>query len=377
MIKKIIFTLALLTLTVAPITRHLAHGQTPTPNALFTDTVSGSGGSDPTYPCDIGPSYTGSIPAAAAQAGFTHCAANYDFTQTQSFTDSLGTHQWSNLSSWFICNNSSTNQNYLFYFNGNTGCDTNHQNITTDSVGGTQVLALTFFLTDHQAGNDSNTIYTGQFVGPPPGNVGTGFPQQYYFEHVLRPSTVNVCSGTSCMWYYANFWGISAALHPCFIEGDPDEMYSNGTAANVGYAIWNSPCPGTENYLFGAFNLSPTAPSASQYQTYGYLQTMDSNAENIAVCSYFANGAAEGLQASSFVGCNSANIASTPGGFTTRVALHMNEGPNSTGQGSNNWNAASETTYFERETIWVCPTPNGGTWQTTGNCNNGLITSHP
>jgi hypothetical protein len=34
--------------------------------------------------------HAGSIPAAAAQAGFTHCAANYDFTQTQQWTDAVG-----------------------------------------------------------------------------------------------------------------------------------------------------------------------------------------------------------------------------------------------------------------------------------------------
>ena len=32
--------------------------------------------------CDIGPNYTGAVPAAALAAGFTHCAANYDFSNS-------------------------------------------------------------------------------------------------------------------------------------------------------------------------------------------------------------------------------------------------------------------------------------------------------
>jgi hypothetical protein len=65
--------------------------------------------------CDIGPSYTGSIPAAATQAGFTHWAANYDFTQTQQWTDNVGTHQWSNRSSWFTCDHTA-GLPYLIYY---------------------------------------------------------------------------------------------------------------------------------------------------------------------------------------------------------------------------------------------------------------------
>jgi hypothetical protein len=53
--------------------------------------------------CDIGPALTGAIPAAATQAGSTHCGANYDFTQAGSFTSGGHTYQWSNLSSWLEC----------------------------------------------------------------------------------------------------------------------------------------------------------------------------------------------------------------------------------------------------------------------------------
>lgn len=162
MIKKLVFTAALL----AP---GLAYGGNPSVDL----TVQINPASPPPngIACDIGPSYIGSIPAAATQAGFTHCAANYDITQTQSFTDSAGTHQWSNLSTWFVCNRTLSNP-YLWYFVGSVGCDTNHQNITTD--GGVQVLALSYRLTDAQAGQWNNQIQNEVNGSPNP------LPEQFY-----------------------------------------------------------------------------------------------------------------------------------------------------------------------------------------------------
>jgi hypothetical protein len=145
MMKQLFFIAALLV-------PGLAHGQNPA--SLSVTVVPGPG----SIACDIGPSYTGSIPAAAAKAGFTHCAANYDFTQTQSFTDSIGAHQWSNMSSWFSCTDTPGSWLLTNHWS-DTACDTNHLNVTTD--GGTEVLALSYYLTDAQAGKYSNNPLLG------------------------------------------------------------------------------------------------------------------------------------------------------------------------------------------------------------------------
>jgi hypothetical protein len=361
MIKKIIFTLALLTLTVAPLTRHLAHGQTPTPNALFTDNVV-SAGSDPTYPCDIGPPYTGSIPAQAQQAGFTHCAANYDFTQTQSFTDSLGTHQWSNLSSWFSCNNTTP---YLFALNGVTlvPCDTSHQNITTD--GGTQVLALTYTLADAQAGNYQNNLASGVSTN------GTQFPNQFYVEHVIRPTTTSPCG--SCLFYYLQTWVAGNGSNPCFIETD-NEFSTTGW--DVGMALWNAPC-GTSSYYYDiSSNPSSSTPiSTSNYTTFGELLTAD-GLETVATCANLATGAVAGLPKTAFVGCGSWDLSSwpvnAPQAMSARMNLVLHEGPESAGQGGSGWTATSETTYFQRVTFWTCANYASGPCYT-----NPVITSGP
>jgi hypothetical protein len=97
--------------------------------------------------CDYGPPYTGAIPANATQAGFTHCAANYDFTYTGSWTDSMGTHQWcagslpcslANMSSWLSCTGNGLAPPTLWYLTSGTPCDTNHVQIAVDPSTGTQ-----------------------------------------------------------------------------------------------------------------------------------------------------------------------------------------------------------------------------------------------
>src|SRR6516162_9190616 len=99
MIKKLIFTAVLL----AP---GLAYGGNPSAN--LTVQIDPAPNPPNSITCDIGPNYSGSIPAAATQAGFTHCAANYDFTYTGSFTNGSFTYQWSNLSSWLRCDNTTS-----------------------------------------------------------------------------------------------------------------------------------------------------------------------------------------------------------------------------------------------------------------------------
>jgi hypothetical protein len=72
MIKGLFFTVALL----AP---GLAYGGNPSGD-LSVEVVPASPNG---IACDIGPAYTGAVPPGAQAAGFTHCAANYDFTSSQ------------------------------------------------------------------------------------------------------------------------------------------------------------------------------------------------------------------------------------------------------------------------------------------------------
>jgi hypothetical protein len=230
MIKKLIYTVALL----AP---GLAYGQNP--SASFTDQVV-----DPPsgIACDIGPSYTGQIPAAATQAGFTHCAFNYDFTQTASFTDAAGTHQWSNLSSWLSCDKNNSSNPYLFRSNGNVGCnDGVHQTVTTDR--GVQVLAMSYLLTDAQAGHYSNLLLNQSNSSSNPIDP---IPEEYYIEMVMRPTSTQCSTTDGCIYFdVSTFTNVQG--NPCFIATD-QEWDNNSTANGVGFAPWNLPgCNGSSS----------------------------------------------------------------------------------------------------------------------------------
>jgi hypothetical protein len=367
MIKKLMFTVALL----APC---VAYGQSDNPSASFTDQVVQSG-SDP-IACDIGTPYTGSIPAAAAQAGFTHCAANYDFTQTQSFTDILGTHQWSNLSSWFNCVYPPPSPaTFLLTFQPNTQnsndvtCDTNHQNITTD--GGVQVLALSYYLTDAQAAHYNNNPFTADFRGPPPGAIGTTFPEQSYVEQVFRLNNVNTCNSGGCLVWAPFYYAVNFNYqNPCFVEEDLDEVGSPAASnTNTAFGLWNPTC-GTVGHEYGPQVPSQSPTYGTSYGTYGSLWTAD-NVSTFAACNYSASGVVSGLQASAFNSCVRFSVPSgEPALFTARQSLIFNEGPeNSSGT---TWTATSETTYIQRLTVWSC-----SGWQTGGCYNNPVITSGP
>jgi len=331
--------------------------------------------SSDTYTCDIGPPYTGSIPAAATQAGFTHCAANYDFTKTASFTDILGTHQWSNLSSWFTCNQNAATGSWLWVNQANYAglavpCDTTHQNIITD--GSTQVLALTFLLADNTAGKYDNFNTTSSFVGS--SITGTSFPSAFYREITFRVSTTTPCTpnglNSNCIIFAPESTGLFYnSVTPCYLEGSLDEVSLSATT-NTAIATYNCGQSGTP----AARSQSP-APVVGSYTTYGSLLT-NNDTNEMAVCNYEASGVVYGLTASAYRSCASVTMTNTQA-YGGRQNLGLWEGPESYGQGGNDW-SGDHTTYIQRVTVWVCPSPTGGTWQTTGQCyNNPPITTHP
>ncbi len=314
--------------------------------------------------CDIGPPYTGAIPAAATQAGFTHCAANYDFTYTGSFTDSLGTHQWTNLSSWLDCSKN-TNSGVILYLDTGS-CDTSHENIISD--GGVQVLALSYYL-----GNSADTTLTTAWccTNGTTGTIGTTLPAAFYLEQVYRLSSYNVCSQPCILWATST-WAADAATgtNPCFFAGDLDENGSTGGTINTSMAEWNPVC-GTSGYdFYPSVNNPPPGPSTSSYSTYGFLWTTDGTA-NYMVNDYHATGAVRGLPGSSFYGTTGAASVAHPSsaGFSHRITQTLNEGPQSD---SSYFTGASHTTYIQRITIWAC-----SGWA-TGTCPvNPVITTAP
>jgi hypothetical protein len=366
MIKRVIFTVALLFASGGP-----AHSQN---GASFP--VQQDPGSDP-ITCDIGPSYTGSIPAAAAQAGFTHCAANYDFSQTQQWTDSVGTHQWSNLSTWLSCTKSRSAP-ALFTNVGSAACDSNHVTVTTDS--GVQVVVFNVLQSDAQAGLTQIYAVVGNGQN---GDVNDPWRPEYYVEFTVKISNLSPCSGGA----FCGLWDASvfsyAPNNQCFVGTDMEFDEGGTGATGIGMAPWNlQPC-GQSNGT-GACCASPTpATITTGIQTWGGLMTGD-NVNTFAACNYQQNGNVYGLPASTWLSCFTDNpdactvsdSTECPGPpytnlpFQTPMVTYIAPGANGSSRESSYVGPLTVELY--RYTIWECA------GYVSGPCiNNPVITTAP
>jgi hypothetical protein len=330
--------------------------------------------------CDIGPPYQGSIPAPARAMGYTHCAANYDFTQPT----------FSRVDDWLQCpdngsaiaNNSGTALWYVEH--GSPAAPCSDVNMITD--GGSQVLDVTFKPTDfnNNVGNTSLTTSSGLNY---PNPAGTRFPTGAYVEQVYRwpQSSFNNMApdvnkgGASLIggiWEYPP-GDISSSN---FIERDFGEQYiplgQNGTPSNEyewqgGAGIINS---GTSFHWVSASGWNPTA-----YQTYGNLNTISTNG-HYGQCGYF-NGTP--VTYSGFNGCAVDNLVhgasdSAPEANYSAIIWSgggLKSGGNGCGSSSIPCLAPSGNVdfYIQRITIFTCPD-----WRTTTNgCAVSSVPSSP
>ena len=151
MFKKVLLAGALL---LAPV---LAYGASPSTD-LSVQIVPAASPTPPSngIACDIGPNYIGSIPAPAQAVGYTHCAANYDFTSSTTFNNGAGGsgYNFSNISTWLYCNGSgggtaSNPTGPLWYvIDTGNGVQAPCSDMSIINDGGSNSLLLTFTPTD-------------------------------------------------------------------------------------------------------------------------------------------------------------------------------------------------------------------------------------
>jgi hypothetical protein len=238
MIRTLCFTAALL----APGVAYAAN-----PTATFSDQVVPAG-SDP-IACDIGPP-AASIPPGAQAAGYTHCAANYDFTYVGNFTSNGITYNWSNQATWLggcgASNSVALWFNLTGWYPGPSPCS--DFDIEADSqAGGKNVLHIVWTPTDANNGITMSWIeLTSNNNGYQP--TGTTFPNGVYTEILWRSnqSTQNAFNDNQP---HLSFFACSPpSTNPGYdggVEWDVMESYYNGGSL----ATMHDPCAGAGTVL--------------------------------------------------------------------------------------------------------------------------------
>jgi hypothetical protein len=329
MIKKLILMIAL----SFP---GLAYGENP--SASFSDQVV-SAGSDP-IACDFGVPYSGSIPAAAQAAGFTHCAANYDFT----------TAAFSNPHVWLGSGNGACNgTNPVLYDVDSTGNGTGYapcarfQMVNDTSNGGpSQVLQVGFLTNDRYS---ATSLATSSNIGYP-NSPGLNFYNGFYAEETFRLDA-SLIANTSCPaggtqpCLYFSWWTFPIACPDCDSSMEFDFIEAYGTQANGGYAVAGG---ATANGGVGNIPSSQVNSLTTSYNTLGVLTTVTNGGDlNYGTCWIFNN---------TTLSCNDATVSQAD---ITNAYFHMlvaEVGP----QASFLSPRVNQYAYIARLTIWSCPT---------------------
>jgi hypothetical protein len=330
MIKQLFFIAALL----VPV---LAYGANP--SAPFSDQVVPAQNPPPPPPgsiaCAIGPNYTGSIPAPAQAAGYTTCAANYDFT----------TPTFSTLSTW-LGNCGASSPILWAFFTGNTGCG----DISMVSDGGSNSLLLA---NPASPGADSQIVILSADNGSGGGN-GATFPIGNYAEVVVR---------TTSNTYYADLFfyltGLTYVSESDIAEAAPapynNTSVTNGASTFGGCTFDATAAPSAGQCYYSAFQ--NFANDVTNYHTYGVLTTIDGNAlsdgsHEIAGCTYYDGTLI--VSSSSPCGWNSFTNTIPPLVAGTGLPLYNR---NTTVWDTCQGNSCSTVSnlYIKRVTVWECP----------------------
>jgi hypothetical protein len=331
MIKGLFFTVALL----AP---GLAYGGNPSGD-LSVEVVPASPNG---IACDIGPAYTGAVPAAAQAAGFTRCAANYDFSN--SF--------YAARSNWLDCAGAANPQWWNLSYSGGAVAPCSRFNIIADPAFGTNALQSIYLPSDWP--NELATeLDTTNSSSPRPGtNPGFFFATQFYAEvaeYVTANAQNNAYTRTTCgtspaqlgsgLWTWAapntvetDFMEFYPGLNKCGNGGNTidwnDGAYSTGAALTLGN---NGGQPGQQA------GYDPTIP-----HTYGVLQT--ASGTTYTRCNYM-----DGTQLGS--ACFSAAFGSAV--LSSKSWMKMSMGPHT--NSASTQPAVNVDLRVQRVTIWECP----------------------
>jgi hypothetical protein len=350
MIKKVIFTAALLVPS-------LAYAGNPSAN-LTVQVVPASNG----IACDIGPNYTGSIPPGAQAAGFTHCAANYDFTDPF----------YTTLSNWLTCGGVFSPQWYVSEDGlPPASCPpdmTTQFQMVTDSASGKQALQMTYsHITDWNAGiYDTKMSTVSPFGNPnPPGAL---FPNSNYTESVVRmvSNSTAQCpaSQASGGCLVSDSWSYSPNGVTAGAEWDFIEIYTNGASGGSGGRLPFGSGPSGLAQVGRITGFDPTI-----YHNYGVRQTIDTN--GFAGLCHYLDGSQITNDSTGAPPCTSGGPQPTDN-WSARNEMIQEVGPQGSGAGQPR---LDEVYMVQRMTVWTCKDWNSS--DPARRCNTAVLTSAP
>ena len=236
--------------------------------------------------CDIGPPAT--VPVEAAAAGFTHCVANFDFSQPE----------YATLSNWFDCEGSKPR---VLWHRGSAGvtfvnpCNI-HQKI--DPAINQNVMNFQWLISYNNNGFNRTRIPQSNQVGGQTFNNWTNSPTltvgNYYVQTVNRIEAT--CPASACPQNSGGpddvyMWGYYNSPDGGGLEVDIQEFQTNQLNAQSGVAAGNcSQCiaagvvPTWSNWGANRKNL-PGNYSNTVFHNYGALLTSDGKTDK-RVCMY-------------------------------------------------------------------------------------------
>jgi hypothetical protein len=299
--------------------------------------------------CDIGPKYTGAIPPAAQAAGFTRCAANYDFTNTSAYSNA-------NMSTWLSCPDSGNPGYQLYCVRPGSSVFPPASDMVLVNDGGVQALQLTYTPADatNGVGGTQLLTYSGQGNPNPP---GTFFALGAYSEYVGR-TPASSAVGNLPVIMGAIFWNDPHTEN--WLEQDISEFYTYNSGGPPNGSINNA--AGVGEHCVGSFNcsgytamatpfsninlLTPYDPTV--YHTYGMRTTVNTSG-NLGICVYF-DGSQLATDSRGNHACVSGNLQSgaSDSALTARYGMDFYDVPQG---GAIN---KSLVELFQRLTIWTC-----------------------
>jgi hypothetical protein len=267
MIKKVFFTAALLASS-------LAYGANPSVDISVQVVPAGNGG----IACDIGPNYTGTIPAAAQAVGFTHCALYFRFDDAYS----------GNLANWLDCKGA-TSPIWINSGYSSPATPCSRYNIIFDAAAGKNVLDMTFTPADAVSSEMTWMVTQNGASNAPLFSVPFG----HYAEAGFRTTPQTLTAPGSTFSDILSFFSFGDGSSQQHMEWDVVELFSPNSPINgdggAGCIEWggigSAACPGHPTFFQFNSSFNPT-----NYNSFGELATGNSSANSFAKCA-FLNGA--------------------------------------------------------------------------------------